>query len=175
MKIDRDAKTPMETGELVQPDSQTTPRTVNDERAAHKQADRLSGLSGSLPDEIEVEMLLVKVRQLPETRPEKVASIKSAIQEGNYRVSPEQTADTIISEMESRAERRNPCNEGRADMAVPNNTRPGPVAPPSEPLTLCSQQISGSRRRRRGAPPASRDDEFREASEASSELMEGSG
>jgi anti-sigma28 factor (negative regulator of flagellin synthesis) len=180
MKIDRDTKTPMETGESVQPDSQTTPRTSGNERLAHKQEDRLSnpvrGLSPDcLPDETEAKMLAAKVNQLPETRSEKVASIASAIQKGDYRVSPEQTAEAIISEMESRAELDGVANKGRDNMSAPNGMRIGPSTLVAEPLTLYSQRTPSSKRRRRKAPPALRDDEFREDSEPSRDLMDSSG
>lgn len=38
----------------------------------------------------------------PEVRGERIAVIQNAIAEGTYRVSPEQTADAIISEQQAR-------------------------------------------------------------------------
>ena len=180
MKIDRDAKTPMEIGETVQPDSQTTPRTSNDQRLAHKHRDRwsgpLRGLSpGSLPDETEAEMLAAKADQLPETRSEKVASIETAIKKGSYYISPEQTAEAIISEMESQAAPHGQANEGKHNVAAANSTPPGPSTAAFEQPALYSQRTSDSKKRRRRAPRALRDDEFREDSEPSRNLMDSSG
>ena len=166
MKIDRDAKTPMDTEESIQPDSRVSPRTDRDEKPDRKQADDLPGMSpGFLPNEAEAEVLAAKVNQLPEMRSEKVASIVLAIQSGRYQVSAEQIAQAIISEMEAGAQRNGQSNEGIESMDAPHTTRLASAGPPAEPMTLYSRQESGSKRRRRGARPSSSDDECRKDSE----------
>ena len=47
--------------------------------------------------------LAAQVNQLPEVRQKRVAAIASAVREGTYRVSPEQTAEAILSELHARS------------------------------------------------------------------------
>jgi flagellar biosynthesis anti-sigma factor FlgM len=58
--------------------------------------------SGLSPDAARVCELVAQVSQLPEMRREKVAAIKGALQDGSYRVSAEQMAEAVISELEAR-------------------------------------------------------------------------
>ena len=161
MKIDRDAKTSTETGQSVQPDSQTSTQKWGNEEIARKQiellADPALGFSADLfSNEAEAVELTVKVKNLVEKRHEKMASIKDAIQRGNYHISVEQTAEAILSDMEARAEGHGLADNERNEKAA-NSVRPEPA----EPLTLYSRQESGSNRRRQCASLASREDEIR--------------
>jgi anti-sigma28 factor (negative regulator of flagellin synthesis) len=161
MKVDRDAKASIETGESVQPDSQTSPQEWRNEEIARKQTELLAdpavGLSTDLfSNEAEAVELTVKVKNLAEKRHEKMASIKDAIQRGNYHISVEQTAEAILSEMEARAESHGLADKERKEKAA-NSVR----SEPAEPLTLYSRQESGSNRRRRCASLASSEDEIR--------------
>jgi flagellar biosynthesis anti-sigma factor FlgM len=53
-------------------------------------------------DAMRVQSLATAVQQLPEIRQEKVAALSLAVREGRYEVSPEQTADALVAEMQSR-------------------------------------------------------------------------
>jgi negative regulator of flagellin synthesis FlgM len=53
-------------------------------------------------DQVRVQSLAAEVNQLPEVRQEKVAALSSAVREGTYNVSPEQTAEAMVAEMQSR-------------------------------------------------------------------------
>ena len=46
--------------------------------------------------------LAALVNQQPEVRQEKVAAIAAALRQGSYQVSPEQTAEAILSELHAR-------------------------------------------------------------------------
>jgi flagellar biosynthesis anti-sigma factor FlgM len=50
-------------------------------------------------DQARVQALAAQVNALPEIRQEKVAALGQAVRDGSYQVSPEQTADALISEM----------------------------------------------------------------------------
>jgi flagellar biosynthesis anti-sigma factor FlgM len=50
-------------------------------------------------DQVRVSALAAKINDLPEVRQEKVAALADAIHSGNYNVSPEQTAEAMLSEM----------------------------------------------------------------------------
>lgn len=148
MKIDRGAKTATEAGESVQSDSQTHPLACGDERLAHQQQDlMLCPASGSLPDEAAAEGWTAKVKKVAETRHWKVASIKDAIQRGNYRISLEQTAEAIISEMEARANHHNLADEETNKMAEPFSTGRGPAGFASEPRNLYPRRKGSPKRR----------------------------
>lgn len=54
------------------------------------------------PDQARVGTLAAQVNNLPEIRGEKVAAIASAVRKGTYQVSPEQTAEAILSELQAR-------------------------------------------------------------------------
>jgi flagellar biosynthesis anti-sigma factor FlgM len=62
--------------------------------------DDTAELSG---DQARVQSLVEKVIQLPDIRQEKVAALGLAIQQGHYEVSPEQTAEAILAEMQIRS------------------------------------------------------------------------
>jgi anti-sigma28 factor (negative regulator of flagellin synthesis) len=49
-----------------------------------------------------VQALAAQVNELPEIRQEKVAALGRAVQSGNYQVTPEQTADALLSELRTR-------------------------------------------------------------------------
>jgi flagellar biosynthesis anti-sigma factor FlgM len=49
------------------------------------------------------EVLTAQVNQLPDVRQERVAALANAVQNGTYQVSPEQTADAILSELHARS------------------------------------------------------------------------
>jgi len=53
-------------------------------------------------DQVRVLSLAKEVNRLPEIRQEKVTALSLAIRQGQYDVSPEQTAAAMLSEMETR-------------------------------------------------------------------------
>jgi len=53
-------------------------------------------------DQGRVGALAVQVNNLPEVRSEKVAAIASAIRKQTYQVTPEQTAEAILGELQAR-------------------------------------------------------------------------
>lgn len=80
------------------------------ETGGQDQADTLAAAGNGGPDGDQTELmleqsgphLLAETGPLPETRGEKVAALRSAIEKGTYRVSPEETTDAILSEMQAR-------------------------------------------------------------------------
>ncbi|MGH9502235.1 MAG: flagellar biosynthesis anti-sigma factor FlgM [Terriglobales bacterium] len=48
-------------------------------------------------------LLAAQIKQLPEIRQDRVAAIANAIRNGTYQVSPEQTADAILSEQDAQS------------------------------------------------------------------------
>jgi flagellar biosynthesis anti-sigma factor FlgM len=48
-------------------------------------------------------VLASRVNQLPDVREEKVAAIARAVKWGTYQVTPEQTADAILSDLDARS------------------------------------------------------------------------
>lgn len=46
-----------------------------------------------------VQALAAKVNQVPEVRQERVAALASAIQDGSYQVTPQQTAEALMAHM----------------------------------------------------------------------------
>jgi flagellar biosynthesis anti-sigma factor FlgM len=48
-------------------------------------------------DQGRIKTLAAQVTQLPEIRQEKVAALQRAIAEGNYRVTPEQSAEALLT------------------------------------------------------------------------------
>jgi len=50
-------------------------------------------------DQARVHALAAQVNSLPEVRQEKVAALARALRNGEYKVSPEQTADAMLSEI----------------------------------------------------------------------------
>jgi len=55
------------------------------------------------PDQGGVQQLASQVSQFPEIRQEKVAALQRAIQDGSYPVTPEQTAEALISAIQIRS------------------------------------------------------------------------
>ncbi len=53
-------------------------------------------------DQVRVLSLAKEVNRLPDIRQEKVTALSLAIRQGRYDVSPEQTAEKILAEMETR-------------------------------------------------------------------------
>jgi len=53
-------------------------------------------------DQARVQSLTAEVNQLPDIRQEKVAALGLAIQHGSYEVTPEQTAEAMMGEMQAR-------------------------------------------------------------------------
>src|ERR1700693_5922152 len=122
MKTDRAAKAPMETGESVPTAATSKPSKSRDKKPTPRPADLspvlLRGSSpafspGSAPDESEAEALAAKLKHLPETGGERMPSLKDALRKGSYQVSPEQTAEAIISQLEVRAEPQEKAKAGR--------------------------------------------------------------
>lgn len=70
-----------------------------------------SNASGSLADDtaqlstdpVRVQSLAAQVNSLPEIRQEKVSALGQAVRDGSYQVSPEQTAEAVMSEMVARS------------------------------------------------------------------------
>lgn len=56
----------------------------------------------SISAQSQAAVLAAQVNQLPEVRQEKIAAIANAVKRGTYQVSPEQTADAILSELDAR-------------------------------------------------------------------------
>ena len=54
-------------------------------------------------DQARVVALAAQIVNLPEIRSEKIARIASALHEGKYQVSPEQTAEAMIAELQGRS------------------------------------------------------------------------
>ncbi len=54
-------------------------------------------------DQARVQSLAAQVNALPEVRQEKVAALGQAVRDGSYQISPEQTAEAVISEMLARS------------------------------------------------------------------------
>jgi len=54
------------------------------------------------PDQARVQSLAAEVNQLPDIRQEKVAALGRAIQQGTYDVTPEQTAEALLGELQAR-------------------------------------------------------------------------
>jgi len=50
-------------------------------------------------DQVRVRALAAQVNELPEIRQQKVAALSRAIREGNYNVTPEQTAEALVANM----------------------------------------------------------------------------
>jgi flagellar biosynthesis anti-sigma factor FlgM len=144
MKIDRQAKVTTETGSDEGRDQQENNHSSGRTRSAEKEAD----------------MLAAKATQLPEMRSDKVASIRRAIQGGHYQLSPDQTADAMLSDMEARAARR-------ARAAGENGKTPVSI---SEPLR--AYRSSEAERQERSAPPVDRDDEFGDDAESSGDCAD---
>lgn len=80
--------------------------------ASAKSGSKASGAAGGglasdqaalSPDQARVGALVAQTISLPEIRSEKVAQIASAIREGRYQVSAEQTADALLAELQGRS------------------------------------------------------------------------
>jgi flagellar biosynthesis anti-sigma factor FlgM len=71
------------------------PQTTAEERTS-RQAEFSSAQSRAAA-------LTAHLNQLPEVRHQRVAAIAAAITSGTYQVSPEQTADAILSELHARS------------------------------------------------------------------------
>ena len=54
-------------------------------------------------DQVRVQALVAQVNSLPEIRQEKVAALGRAVRDGSYKVSPQNTADALLSELLARA------------------------------------------------------------------------
>lgn len=54
-------------------------------------------------DQAGIQDLVAQLNELPEVRQEKVASLSRAIDQGTYQVTPEQTAEALISELQVRS------------------------------------------------------------------------
>jgi anti-sigma28 factor (negative regulator of flagellin synthesis) len=177
MKTDRAAKAPMETGESVPTAAASKPSKSRDKTPTPRPADLspllLRGSSrasshGSSPEESEAKPSAAKLRQLPETDGERMQSLKDALQKGSYQVSPEQTAEAIISELEVRAEPPGEAKAGRNPAAA------------AGPLKLYAQRESRPAKRKQSASRDSCADQFGEDSGASrkpagSDQMDSSG
>lgn len=55
------------------------------------------------PAQSRIQALAAQVNRLPEVRQDKVAALGRAIQDGNYQVSAEQTAEALFSELIARS------------------------------------------------------------------------
>jgi flagellar biosynthesis anti-sigma factor FlgM len=54
-------------------------------------------------DQVRVQLLTGQVNQLPEVRHEKVTALALAVRQGRYDVTPEQTAEAMLGEMQTRS------------------------------------------------------------------------
>jgi hypothetical protein len=164
MNTDRAAKAPMETGESVPNAAASKPSKSRDKTPTPRPTDLspvlLRGSSpafspGSAPDESEAEALAAKLKHLPETGGERMPSLKDALRKGSYQVSPEQTAEAIISQLEVRAEPQEKAKAGRNPAAA------------AAPVKLYARRESGSTKRKRSGSGDSCADQFGEDSGAS--------
>ncbi len=54
-------------------------------------------------DQVHVQALTAQASSLPEIRQEKVTALGQAVRDGTYQVSPEQTAEAVLSELLARS------------------------------------------------------------------------
>lgn len=127
--------------------------------------------SGLSPDAAQVREIEAQVNRLPEVRREKVAAIKGAVQDGSYRVSAEQLAEAMISELETRrriggapGETGNTTADSDDDRQEPAARISDPVAKQSRPETARTDHVASR--------PAPEGDEPRENSETSGNQMD---
>lgn len=77
--------------ESAKPGSRASARTPSSEALASDQAELSAG-------QARVQVLAAQVDNFPEIRQEKVAALEDAIQKGTYQVTPEKTAEAILSQ-----------------------------------------------------------------------------
>ncbi|MBZ5706017.1 MAG: flagellar biosynthesis anti-sigma factor FlgM [Acidobacteriia bacterium] len=96
MRIDPNIRTP-EAADAARPAKSNT-------RAANQTAggEGLDKAQLSL-DQAHLQALEAKVNGLPEVRGEKVEALRQVIREGNYEVTPEQTAEAMFAELLARS------------------------------------------------------------------------
>ena len=93
MRIDRNAGlTPAASGTT----SSANPRSA---AAGSSRATPVADQAELSYDQARVNALTAQVNALPEIRREKVAALQSALNQGTYQVSPEQTAEAIVAEV----------------------------------------------------------------------------
>jgi flagellar biosynthesis anti-sigma factor FlgM len=94
MKIDPDSRITAAESAASQTSSKPHAPTTRGERSRDR-ADLSSAHSRAAA-------LTAQVNQLPEVRQDKVAAIATALRQGTYQVSPEQTAEAILSQLHTR-------------------------------------------------------------------------
>jgi flagellar biosynthesis anti-sigma factor FlgM len=80
----------------------STNRAPSDSRSAAASARQTASSSDRAElstDQAKVSALASQVSSMPEIRQEKVTELAAAVRNGSYDVSPEQTADAMVSEM----------------------------------------------------------------------------
>ena len=132
--------------------------------------------SGLSPDAARVCELVAQVSRLPEVRREKVAAIKGALQDGSYRVSAEQLAEAMISELEARSrtvgapgETENTTADSDAD-ADSDAARLETAARISEPVPKQSRPETAPREDDAASRPAPEGDEPSENPETGNQM-----
>lgn len=136
--------------------------------------------SGPSSDAAQVRELAGQVSRLPEVRREKVAAIRGALLDGSYRVSAEQVAEAMISELDARsrmvgapAETGNTMADSQADDdADSDDDRLEPATRISKPVPRQSQPETGPKTGDVASRPDPEGDEPRENSEASGNQMD---
>ena len=91
----------------IDPNAGLTPAAAGEAASTNpKPASAASGAGAPVTDQAEitydrarVNALAAQVNALPEIRREKVAALQSAVKQGTYQVSPEQTAEALIAEL----------------------------------------------------------------------------
>jgi negative regulator of flagellin synthesis FlgM len=96
----------------IDPNARSAETQAAGEAAASKQRGAVSPAGGGRTasdtaqlslDQARVQALVSQATALPEVRQEKVAALGRAIRQGSYQVSPEQTAEAMLSEMLTRS------------------------------------------------------------------------
>jgi negative regulator of flagellin synthesis FlgM len=97
MRIDLNTKSTElpDANQVAKTASQSAPETASG-KAPSIDTTRLSIAQGR------VQALAAQVNKLPDVRQEKVAALGRAVQSGTYQVTPEQTADALLSELRTR-------------------------------------------------------------------------
>jgi flagellar biosynthesis anti-sigma factor FlgM len=78
----------------AKPSARPTGQGAAGKRTRHAESPRLHSWAA---------VLTAQVNQLPDVRQERVAALASAVQNGTYQVSPEQTADAMLAELHARS------------------------------------------------------------------------
>jgi flagellar biosynthesis anti-sigma factor FlgM len=166
MSVGPKAKIPPvgETGETFQLGSPSDSKIPTAGKSADEQ-----GLS---PAEAQVRDLVAQAKRLPDVRLQKVAALRNAFDAGNYRVSPEQLADAMISAQEPWAGVGHETGEGANTPGVLDSEPLEPSLRGSASRLQQSRREFGSRVHDLDTENTSGDEKSREDPEASNNPMD---